>query len=335
MKPHRPPPARGFADLLEQHAQKVVRPSLFIVGAPKCGTTAWAQYLGAHPDIHISKLKEPHYFCTDFPKLKKVSSDDEYLALFTPAVSETIIGEASASYLYSRDAAENLRRFAPDAKIIIFVRDRPGLLFSWHNQLLYNRVENRSDFEQAWRLSGKREPKDHGPACDERSFLDYRSFGMLSNQVERYFDCFPEQQIRVFHLDDWSREPRQTYLEIMRFLGVADDRRTEFPRVNEAMRSRSKLVRLFFRKPPRAAAAIYRFVRRLTGWDAARLAEKISNLNSRKGYVTPMSQALRDEITRTYAQDNAMLTPRICESASRRAEKGALEMPDRGPKATG
>ncbi|MBA3526192.1 MAG: sulfotransferase domain-containing protein [Pseudomonadota bacterium] len=288
-----------------------MKPNLFIVGAPKCGTTAWAQYLGTHPDIHISALKEPHYFCTDFPKLKKVASEGEYLALFAGGASKSVIGEASASYLYSKEAAENLRRFAPDAKIIIFVRDRPGLLFSWHSQLLYNRVENRSDFEQAWRLSGQRKPRDHGPACDEKSFLDYRSFGKLNEQVDRFLASFPADQVRVFHLEDWSRDPRATYLEIMRFLGVEDDGRTEFPRVNEAKRSRSKLVSLFFRKPPRAAAAVYHFVRRLTGWEAAPLTAKLVQLNSKPGYDKSLPASLREEIERTYADDEARLRPKI------------------------
>lgn len=300
-----------------------MRPNLFIVGAPKCGTTAWAQYLGTHPDIFISKWKEPHYFCTDFPRLKKPAAEEAYLDLFKGTKSQTVVGEASASYLYSREAAENIRRFAPDAKIIIFVRGRPGLLHSWHNQLLYNRVENRADFEEAWRLSGKRRPGDHGPACDEESFLDYRAFGMLGEQVERFFDRFPSGQIRVLHLDDWARDPRMTYLEILRFLGVEDDGQTEFPRVNEAMRSRLKLVRLFFRKPPRAASATYRFLRRLTGWDAAPLAEMITRLTSKRGYARPLSGALRAEIEQVYAEDEALLAPRIWRPAHEKPDQAA------------
>ena len=288
-----------------------MRPNLFIVGAPKCGTTAWAQYLSTHPRIYVSKLKEPHYFCTDFPQLKKVASEAEYLALFAPAAAATVVTDASASYLYSAEAAANLSRFAPDARIIIFVRDRPGLLFSWHNQLLYNRVENRPDFERAWRLSGKRQPGDQGPACDEESFLDYRAFGRLSEQVERYFAHFPAVQIRVFHLNDWSRNPRETYLEIMRFLGLEDDGRTEFPRVNEAKQARSKLVSLFFRKPPPLAAAAYHFLRRLTGWDANSVAEKIVRLNSKEGYGKGLPQELRDEIAEEFAEDDARLKPRL------------------------
>ena len=40
-------------------------PDFFIVGAPKCGTTAMADYLGQHPEIGMCPRKETHVFATD------------------------------------------------------------------------------------------------------------------------------------------------------------------------------------------------------------------------------------------------------------------------------
>ena len=42
-------------------------PDFFIVGAPKCGTTAISEYLRTHPRIFMCKPKEPHYFALDIP----------------------------------------------------------------------------------------------------------------------------------------------------------------------------------------------------------------------------------------------------------------------------
>ena len=36
---------------------------LFIVGAPRCGTTTMARWLQAHPQILFPFVKEPHFFC--------------------------------------------------------------------------------------------------------------------------------------------------------------------------------------------------------------------------------------------------------------------------------
>ncbi|OOO02066.1 MAG: hypothetical protein USCGTAYLOR_01737 [Chromatiales bacterium USCg_Taylor] len=42
----------------------MTKPNFFIVGAPKCGTTAMHFYLNAHPEIFMSR-KELHYFGSD------------------------------------------------------------------------------------------------------------------------------------------------------------------------------------------------------------------------------------------------------------------------------
>jgi hypothetical protein len=40
-------------------------PSFFIVGAPRCGTTALSKALGGHPRIAFSKPKETHFLLDD------------------------------------------------------------------------------------------------------------------------------------------------------------------------------------------------------------------------------------------------------------------------------
>jgi hypothetical protein len=37
-------------------------PNLFIVGAPRSGTTSLYNYLKQHPEVFMSPAKEPHYF---------------------------------------------------------------------------------------------------------------------------------------------------------------------------------------------------------------------------------------------------------------------------------
>lgn len=42
-----------------------VRPNLFIVGAPRSGTTSMYNYLQSHPQIAMGAKKKPHHFCDD------------------------------------------------------------------------------------------------------------------------------------------------------------------------------------------------------------------------------------------------------------------------------
>ena len=47
------------------------RPNFFIVGAPKSGTTAMADYLREHPEVFFSDPKEPFFWCDDFAPLRR------------------------------------------------------------------------------------------------------------------------------------------------------------------------------------------------------------------------------------------------------------------------
>lgn len=278
---------------------QIVKPNLFIVGAPKCGTTAWVAYLSSHPAVHFSPVKEPHYFCFD-SSWRDIETEDEYLRLFEGAGSAKVVGEASVRYLYSAVAPKAIQAFNADAKIIIFVRDQEDFLPSWHNQMLYRAQDSVEDFEEAWRLSGTRK---HG-ARDPR-FLNYKDLGNFSQYVERWFDHFEPEQIRVFHFRDWSKNPRETYLEIMRFLDIGDDGRTEFQAVNEAKHRRGKWLAALLINPPPVVRRIGRLL------NAQKLAGMLLKLTTRKGYRTQVDRKPKDELRAFYAADNAALEPRI------------------------
>lgn len=290
------------------------KPNLFIVGAPKCGTTAWVHYLSSHPDIFFPRIKEPHYFSPDVPKrpgFNSVPNEERYLALFARSGDAKVIGEASVRYLQSHEAARNISRFNPEARIIIFVRDQEDYLPSLHNQMVWNKDECITDFETAWRLSGKRDETNVSPFCRSPKLLDYAAAGSFSEQVERFYDHFPEDQIRVFHFRDWSRDPRPTYLEILRFLGLPDDGRTEFPRVNAARQRRTRWLWKLQKDPPRAARAAVTLIKDLTGLHTLHLSDFLSWADTKKGGQTRVSDSVRQEIADFFRADNARLAPRI------------------------
>ena len=224
--------------MTKQQIMPATGPNLFIVGAPKCGTTAWHRYLGEHPDIFFPAYKEPNYFLDEFPGWGRLAHYDEYLTLYEPGKGRAVRGDASPHHLYSERAADNIRHFNPDAKIIALVRDQADFFQSLLNQHIYSGVECITDPRTAWELSGSRQPADMPRHIHHPEMLDYKRLGRFDEQVERYFARFPEQNVRVFHLRDWSRNPRAMYLEILDFLGLPDDGRIEFSRVNEAHQHR-------------------------------------------------------------------------------------------------
>jgi hypothetical protein len=284
-----------------------VKPNLFIVGAPKCGTTAWYEYLRHHPDIFFPDLKEPHHFLTDFPGYPQVKSRSEYLDLFSPGVSRTIVGEASPRYLYSQEAAENIAKFNPHAKILIFVRDHVEYLESLFNQHLYGGIETIRDFREAWNLSGTRKLSDLQPPFKEPGLLDYRSAAEFFPQIRRFYDQFPADQVRVFDFADWTRNPRQTYVEILGFLGLEDDGRMAFGRVNEAQHHRFDLLLRFVRNPPAPVAKIVKWLRRLRGRPGTGLGSLLLRISSRRGVAAEIDPEMRIELAEYYKQDKELL----------------------------
>jgi hypothetical protein len=284
-------------------------PNLFIVGAPKCGTTAWATYLGEHRDVFFSDPKEPGHFQTDFPGTLHIRGEEEYRALFHDAGDAKIIAEGTPRYLFSAVAAANIRNFNPDSKILVFIRDQVEYLPSLHNQQLFNGSEVIEDFEEAWRLSPNRvAPK----SAREPRFLDYMAQGRFHEQVMRYVDAFGRDGVRLFHFDDWTRDPVAVYGEILRFLGLDPDRRTSFPPVNEASRHRLLALGRFTQSPPPWAIRASALVKKVTGRERPPLVGWIRSLNRAQGYRTKgMSEELAAEIRAFYAKDNRLLEPFI------------------------
>lgn len=284
------------------------RPNLFIVGAPKCGTTAWVAYLSRHPDIFFCDPKEPHHFNSDIPNFRWFKTQDDYLELFAAAGSERIRAEASILYLYSLDAAANIAQFNRDAKILIFVRDPAKFISSYHQQQLYNLDEDVEDLGEAWSLSGQRSAAALPKGCRDARLLDYKSIGAFGAQSERYVANFGRNQVRIVRFEEWVRAPRETYLALMDFLEVDDDGQTNFPQVNAAHDHRFKAVANITQRPPRLARLFSRALRRLPGMGAFRPARLLRKLNRSEGYrKAQLDPQLREEIAAHYRDDQSLL----------------------------
>ena len=295
------------------------KPNLFIVGGLKCGTTAWYEYLRSHPDIFMSDPKEPCYFALDLPNWRAVKTLEQYSDLFADAGAAKVIGEASAIYLISTAAADQIRRYNPSAKILIFLRDQEEYLPSLHNQFLSEFADDIRDFETAWRLSGRRSPDMIPPTAVEPATLDYAAMGRFLEQVERYFRAFQPHQVHAVHYRDWITSPRETYLEILEFLGLDDDGRTDFPRINRGVTFRSRRLVRFLHYPPAFARRAARLFKLLTGVKTRtqnNWVERFIRLLSAPGYKQKISPALREEIRAYYAEDNRRLEELLASARS-------------------
>jgi hypothetical protein len=146
-------------------------------------------------------------------------------------------------YLSSPEAIPAILQRRPDAKIIAAVRNPIDLFISWHNQCLKNLDEDVKDPEQAWRAQDRRAMGQLLPkSCNQPRSLQYRSICGIGTQIDRLFKLVPENQRLVLVFDDLQRNPRDAYRQIIDFLGIQDDGRTEFFHENGFARPRSIMV---------------------------------------------------------------------------------------------
>ena len=196
------------------------KPNFFIIGAPKCGTTAMYEYLKAHPNIFLPK-KELHFFGLDLNLKFRIKTVKQYLALFAKA-KEKNIGDASVWYLYSKLAAKEIKQFNPEVKIIIMIRNPIEMIYANYYQFLYNGNENLNSFREALaaekiRKKGRKIP----PTAHFVSGLFYLETAKYSEQIKRYAKIFSKKNIHIIIYDDFKKNPKKEYIKTLDFLRVS------------------------------------------------------------------------------------------------------------------
>jgi hypothetical protein len=288
-------------------------PDFFIVGAPKCGTTALYTYLSAHPGVFMPEMKEPHYFCKDFPNHQQVRTAEAYLRLFAQAPPRALRGEASVFYLFSEAAAREIIKVRPDAKFIVMLRDPVEMACSLHAQFVIGLGEDILDFEEAWRassdrLTGKRLPLH----CAEPRTIQYDSLCSFSHQIERLFWVVPKDQVKIVFYEEFFADPATHYREILRFLDLPLDERTEFKRVNSRRAPKNLALHRFVSRPPFPLDRILILLRAVSrrfnlhlGIFMHKFVERVVRLDSQE--LAIMSEPFKNELRDFFADDIAKL----------------------------
>jgi hypothetical protein len=197
------------------------KPNLFILGAPKCGTTSLAHYLSQHPNVYVSPVKEPHFFNTDSTH-RYYFNENDYLNLFKNAKKDhAVFCEASVWYLYSRKAIDAILKFNKDAKFIVMLRNPADLYFSLHQELIFGGSENVTSPRKAWLLQDKRRKGEAiPPGCSDPKLLLYGETCKLGAQVQLALDKINSANIHFITLDELKLRPDATFKKVLKFIEV-------------------------------------------------------------------------------------------------------------------
>jgi hypothetical protein len=169
------------------------------VGAQRSGTTWWFDLLLTHPQIRPprGRRKELHFFDRFGAEEMRDDHVEGYHAQFRRRDGQ-IAGEWTPRYMADAWAGRVLRRAAPDAKLLILLRD-PIERFR----------------------SGVLHRASRGP--DRRLALissDAIERGRYGTQLRRLHELFPPEQILVLQYERCVADPIGQYVRTLHHLGV-------------------------------------------------------------------------------------------------------------------
>ncbi len=195
--------------------RKIHRLEFILAGAQKSGTTALYYFLSKHPHIMMGDKEEMHFFDTE--EIFSGPVDYELLHKHFPALRlSTIAGECTPIYIYWKPAMERIWKYNPKIKLLIILRNPVDRAFAhWNMQRFKGREP--LDFLQAVEEEKSR-AREAAPLQSRR--YSYVDRGLYAGQIDRAFQFFPREQVKIIKFEDFRDKNRKTLDEIFRFLGV-------------------------------------------------------------------------------------------------------------------
>lgn len=282
-------------------------PNLFIVGAPKSGTTAMARHLMSHPDIFTPLQKEFTFFGKDLVRYAELTTKKSYLDWFRAWKNEPFALDASPTYLYSNSAPKEFLDNSRDPKIVIMLRNPVEVAYSMYFEALLGGREDQDTFESAWalepsRLAGKNIPKNARLEYTTR----YQSLGMYSGHIQNYIDILGQENIHIILFDDFKKSNKKCYEELLSFLNLPYHYPEKFKVHNPSTKARFTSVTHFATTPPKWLGKVGSlFLSKSVRW-------KIRNFIKQKNLQEVKKPAIKSEtqleLIRHYSDEIDMLS---------------------------
>ncbi|MFH1426572.1 MAG: sulfotransferase domain-containing protein [Candidatus Kerfeldbacteria bacterium] len=262
------------------------------IGAQKAGTTWLAECLMEHPQIYVPKKKELDYWnrikhCPA-TRQRQYSGFDEYKQQFAGAKPGQLLGEFSTHYIYDPESAKLIHEYSPSVKIIAILRDP---VYRALSQYAHTRklIPVPDTFEEA-----------------SKKFPEFIERGFYYEQLKRYYDLFPAEQIKVVLFEDLKEDPERVIGGVYSFLGVD----SSFPpealhrKVNAKQAVKRETARNAKNMIKRSAAGLW-LVRKLSHTTAKQLLERLYLAPDTSHYE--VASSTRNELVSRFTADKRQL----------------------------
>jgi len=276
-------------------------PNLFIVGAAKAGTTALYGYLAQHPEVFLSRVKEPMFFSREEFYARGLDwYEDEY---FEGAEGYPVRAEATPHYLYwSEKVAPRIKEVYRErpVKFIVSFRDPVSRAYSWY----WNMVrEGKEDLhlDEALRVEEVRLERNRYELYQLGSMVyGYSAGSRYASLLQPYLELFSAEDFFFVFQDDLKSRVNETCANIFEFLGVDSSVQISSSNSNPAAMPRSRLLHKTLRQHSLFKESIKPF---MPGRVRRRLKSKIMQANLKETPYAPLDPQLAHELRLGYTTE--------------------------------
>jgi hypothetical protein len=280
--------------------------SVYVIGAPRCGSTAVSGALRRNPHISFSVPKETHFLQRDRAEQSLEEWRHTYVVRYHPKLTpkHQAMGDGSVSYIFAPEAIRRALEFDPRARFIAVLRNPVEMLQSYHLRMVYLLDENVADFATAWSLQESRARGENIPRlCRDPRLLQYGEIGRFSEHLQRVFEVAGRERCLVLLFEDMLQQPRATYKRILDFIEVDDDGQTEFRRKRQSLTFKSRWLQRLLMNPPdwvlrHVQAMNIKQIPRLKAW-----RKKLKRVNNRPAEHPPLAAETQAMLRRYFAPD--------------------------------
>ncbi len=201
-------------------------PDFLIIGAMRCGTTSLYDHLVDAEDVYESLKKEIHYFNFLYKKL----SFREYKMYFPTkgdiTVNSGVTGEASATYLISKQSPRRVARHIPHVKLIVILRDPIDRAISHYRFAVHRAGEGLSLLDALNRElelhKGKKDTFiDANTREGEFRRRSYLARGLYHKQLKHWEKHFSKNQMLILQTKELEEDLLVTINKARSFMGLS------------------------------------------------------------------------------------------------------------------
>ena len=173
-------------------------PTFVGIGVQRAGTTWIHRCLREHPQVCVPHVKkEVQFFNRHFDR-----GLEWYEAQFVVRPEHVAIGEISPNYLSAPEAIPRMAAIVPHAKLFVVLREPVDRAYSAYHLL-----------SDQYRGLTFRE------ACERGTLI---RLGLYAEQLQRLFQYYRRDQVRVFLYDDLRSNPASFLRDLFRWIDVDD-----------------------------------------------------------------------------------------------------------------